>query len=434
MGGVQRIRSKGESTMETSDREYSRSLYFCKVSEAPPGTQGAQIDIRKAYRNIPTAFEHLPHLTVSLYNKSTHRQDIFIDRVHPFGLKSAGGNLGLAVDASLDILTRELGVDFFAKWVDDIVPLRFPKASSRGSIGGWSYGVELKQITDGLESLGWPLSEEKIADFGSQITYIGFTWDFDAKTVFLPEEKRLRFQDRVMRWIQKANTTGVTGDDTAELLGSLVHVAEIHRIGRSYLPETYKFLSSYPLGERSVRHLPWRDCIDDMVTWHALLSVPHAFRSLKPMRPLNVNIWVDASSGWGIGLMVGERWRAWKLLPGWKADGREIGWAEAVALEVAIRHIAGMGVNHRQVKIHSDNQGSIGQYRKGKGANRHTNKCIRRAVSIMMKKGFDVELEWVRSADNRADALSRGVPHANAFRLENTFDLPVELRGFVQEV
>jgi len=48
--------------------------------------------------------------------------------------------------------------------------------------------------------------------------------------------------------------------------------------------------------------------------------------------------WVDASTDWGIGMVIGSQWVAWKLVHGWKLDGRDIGWAESIALELAISH------------------------------------------------------------------------------------------------
>jgi len=44
---------------------------------------------------------------------------------------------------------------------------------------------------------------------------------------------------------------------------------------------------------------------------------------------------VDALTSWGIGLYVGGRWAIWKTLCGWAKDGQDIGWAEAIAIELA---------------------------------------------------------------------------------------------------
>lgn len=401
------------------------------MAKAPPGTQGAQIDIRSAYRNIPTCFEHLPYLTVSLPHPVTKRNEFYIDRVHPFGLSSAGGNLGLAVDASLDILSKKFPIDFIAKWVDDIVPLRSPKISNWTGV---SYGVNLKQIITTLEGLGWPLSEEKTVDFTTRITYIGFVWDFEAKTVSFPEEKRLTFLDRVTQWLRNAQEEGVTMEDTEQLLGILGHVAYVHPAHRTLFRETNCFRHSFPAVVTSTPKKPGDDVIEDMKEWQALLSIEGAYRSLQIWEPLDPDIWVDASGDWGIALVVGDRWRAWRWLPGWKSESREIGWAECIALEMAIRHIGGMGTTEVTAKIRSDNQGTIGQFKKGKGKNRPTNQCIRRATSVMTENKFAIDLEWVASADNRADGPSRGVGLEPFLRLEKKFKLPVVLWDFLEEV
>jgi len=57
---------------------------------------------------------------------------------------------------------------------------------------------------------------------------------------------------------------------------------------------------------------------------------------LKLRHPLDLDVWVDMSTAWGIGVVIAHQWAAWKLIPGWKADGRDIFWAESIALELAI--------------------------------------------------------------------------------------------------
>jgi len=39
---------------------------------------------------------------------------------------------------------------------------------------------------------------------------------------------------------------------------------------------------------------------------------------------------------WDIGVVIGDQWAAWRLIPGWNTAGRDIGWAETIALELAI--------------------------------------------------------------------------------------------------
>jgi hypothetical protein len=61
--------------------------------EAPPGAQAVQIGIEAAYRNLMTApHVHLVWMAVRVC------AGIMFDLCHPFGLRSAVGNLGETCD------------------------------------------------------------------------------------------------------------------------------------------------------------------------------------------------------------------------------------------------------------------------------------------------------------------------------------------------
>jgi hypothetical protein len=51
---------------------------------------------------------------------------------------------------------------------------------------------------------------------------------------------------------------------------------------------------------------------------------------------VDLDFWMDASSNWGIGLLCEVRWAVWKWLDGWESEFWEIGWAEGVAIELAV--------------------------------------------------------------------------------------------------
>ena len=57
---------------------------------------------------------------------------------------------------------------------------------------------------------------------------------------------------------------------------------------------------------------------------------------LLPWTAIDPNVWVDASTDWGISVIYGRLWAAWRLKPGWKSEGRDIGWVESVALELTV--------------------------------------------------------------------------------------------------
>jgi len=87
--------------------------------------------------------------------------------------------------------------------------------------------------------------------------------------------------------------------------------------------------------------------------------------SLTHPQKLDPDIWANTSTSWGVGLVVGDHWAAWKLKDGWRADGRDIGWAESVALELAALWMVHTGFHDAVVTVRGDNMGVIGAYTKG---------------------------------------------------------------------
>jgi len=68
-------------------------------------------------------------------------------------------------------------------------------------------------------------------------------------------------------------------------------------------------------------------------------------------------------------MVVGEHWAAWHLLPGWDCDDRDIGWAESVALKLAILWLVGQGFSNCDIIIRGDNTGVIDAFNKGHSQN-----------------------------------------------------------------
>jgi hypothetical protein len=56
---------------------------------------------------------------------------------------------------------------------------------------------------------------------------------------------------------------------------------------------------------------------------------------------------------------------AWKLTDGWDTKGRDIGWSESVAVELAILWVTEQDVSNKKILIHGDNTGIIDAYKRG---------------------------------------------------------------------
>jgi hypothetical protein len=137
---------------------------------------------------------------------------------------------------------------------------------------------------------------------------------------------------------------------------------------------------------------------------------------------------VDASTSWGIGIIVAGRWTAYKLHGDWKIEGRDICWLETVAVEILIYILEAMGVANTTILIHSDNQGTIGSLGKGRSRNFHINLSIRRAYVILASRFITPQLAYIASENNPADPISRGDLGSIETRITTSFSLPDELR------
>ncbi|SJL12757.1 uncharacterized protein ARMOST_16188 [Armillaria ostoyae] len=105
--------------------------------------------------------------------------------------------------------------------------------------------------------------------------------------------------------------------------------------------------------------------IQDLKWWETTLSKPSLFCSLQPKGPqLDWDISVDASMDWGIGMIVNSKWDAWSLHPGWKSEGRNISWLEALAIEFLVYILEANDLRDVTIPAHSDNQRVISAFEK----------------------------------------------------------------------
>ena len=114
----------------------------------------------------------------------------------------------------------------------------------------------------------------------------------------------------------------------------LQHITFVYHEGRAFLPSLSSFLSRLP-NDFVGHHIP-KPILADPCWWQAILVIPCVPHSLTPQHTVDPNIWVDASTDWGIGIIIADHWAAWKLVAGWNSLGRDIGWAELIALELAV--------------------------------------------------------------------------------------------------
>ena len=100
---------------------------YLLIARLPTGSQASVRDIAEAYRTIPASPSQWPGLVIRL-----QAEDSFaINTCNNFGLASAGGVYGMVADVGADIF-RSSGIGPLAKWVDDHIFFRIPRARLPG--------------------------------------------------------------------------------------------------------------------------------------------------------------------------------------------------------------------------------------------------------------------------------------------------------------
>lgn len=446
-----------------------------QIRDAPRGTLLAVGDISACFRNNPWQVRDKSMTAI----RDVEHPDLFrIDHTVFFGATSGPGIAGEVNDAIVDILGAS-GIPS-SKWVDDFLfrnvplpadqhPVRFPSLTSttlhfavptlppitstsplasslallpvqhsphdplpQGTTHiTFSYAYILRDVRQVTDHLAVPWANDKWQGFSFLVEYLGFIWDCWNKRVSLPDKKRLKYHARVLALLALDRTQL---RPLQKVYGCLQHVTFVIRQGRSHLPSLQRAINGFDNNTHRLRQLP-SAAGSDLEWWAAALLSDGHFCSLQPDFPVLVrNISVDASKSYGIGLREDDKYRAWK----WKRGalglgGRDIGGAEAIALEFALRYLVEDGVRNRRVRVRGDNTSTIGAFNRGRGRNVWTNLSVRRAWELQDTYGVELDVEYVRSAENPSDVVSRGV-FDGLSRLDSAFALPDELVPFLTAV
>jgi len=205
-------------------------------------------------------------------------------------------------------------------------------------------------------------------------------------------------------------------------------VAFVYTHGRSRLSSISNFTSKFKNNDFKSLYVSSQSMVSDLRWWLDTLSSPSFVRQFRPCGALqDLGLYVDASTSWGIGIVVGDEWASFQLSPLWKVHGRDICWLETIAIELLVYFLEGKGLHDAHLLIHSDNQGTIGALGKGRSPNTHINLSARRIHLVLMDLSITPNFTYIESGANPADPISRGESGPAGRRILPTFMLPVEL-------
>ena len=214
--------------------------------------------------------------------------------------------------------------------------------------------------------------------------------------------------------------------------GSLQHVTVVYLQGRSHLTPLSSFLSKFP-NEHVLHNIPI-PCLRLLSWWASALAIPNPTCTLVELPKRDLDIWVDTSTSWGLGLCIGNKWASWCLLEGWDCNGRDIGWAETIALELAVLWLTQSGWHDCSLKIHCDNTSIIAYFWKGHSRNPSRNDSLARSTSCLTASNISICPTYVQSSLNRANPFSRGLSGDEGCCVIPNIVLPIELSRFIESV
>ena len=436
---------------------YTRGTFetICStILHLPPGSQAAVRDVAEAYRTIPLKPSQWPGTVVRL-----SQSKFAIDKCLMFDCSSSADVYGNLADASADIFRAE-GIGPVSKWVDDFVFFRIPTfqisrynltcqelhatiTTNGGSKreGGhllfkgpeWPDGF-IEEFDDSCQipiksfptnsqefdapfaytinhidaisdKLRIPWERSKDQPFSPHFTYLGFLWNVDDKLVSLTDHKREKYCRAIREWNESARHPL---QETEKLHGKLLHVTHIIPKGQAYLLGLERLMAM----QHNKPHTPLtppKGTAFELDWWLLALSSPSPIRPIPSPSPLvDLSAFSDASSGVGLAFLVGKKWKAWHLLPGWQSDGRDIAWAESITLELMAQAVVVEHGQHNLYKLHCDNRVVVNGWPRGRSHNRHVNATFRRLHDLSEQTHSRFIIHYVPSALNPADGPSRG--------------------------
>jgi hypothetical protein len=289
-----------------------------------------------------------------------------------------------------------------------------------------SHAYDFSHIDQISSQLGIPWELSKDTPFSSTPTFIGFTWDLENGTVCLTTAKCLKYMNTINDWLR---TTAHDLEQVQKLHGRLSHASLVIPEGSAYLTSLQLMLGIFG-NNPFMPHRQPRGTIDELRWWlHTLNSkppipIPHYLHTTDHQA------FSDASTSRGLAIVIGNKWRVWRLHKHWKSSRRDIRWAESVAFELLIRALLTLDQSSSSLTVYCDNQGVVDGWKKGRSRNTPTNATFRRVHNILASPPRRVFAKYVPSADNPADGPSHG-RYPPAALLLPRISIPKEIDSYI---
>ncbi|KAI7936620.1 hypothetical protein MJO28_015519 [Puccinia striiformis f. sp. tritici] len=371
----------------------------------------AIFDWEKAYRQIPTAKSQWPYLMIRNFDNQ-----ILIDTRIAFGGVASCGSFGRPADVWQQIMLKEFDLMGAFQWVDNNLFIKKPESN-----------LTLDHIIRRSEELGVKTNPSKVSPFKEEQKYIGFIWNATHKTVRLPEDKKLQRIQQVKEFL--APDASFTFKQVEQMASQLNHVSYMLPQLRCYLNGLYRWMNGWV--HKNIELTLPANARDDLEMWLTTLLFFKETRMIQNPDPTDIG-WVgDATTSYGIGVLIGKRWAQFQLREGWNhgpKTKRNIAWLETVAIQVGLIALSTLKARPgKNFIVWTDNTTTESTIKKKRAAGVHVNKEWKLIQTLLVKLDLDITAQRVTSKENPADALSRGDRSRYDPRLQMFITLPDDL-------
>ncbi|OAV86974.1 hypothetical protein PTTG_10013, partial [Puccinia triticina 1-1 BBBD Race 1] len=410
------------SEFKTSWDDFNAVANFLKEQKEP--VLLALFDWEKAYRQIPTAPAQWPYLMVRDFDDR-----LLLDTRITFGGVAGCGSFGRPADAWKELMMAEFDVLNVFRWVDDNLFVKRP-----------SSGTLMADIVKRSDELGVKTNKEKYSPFLEEQKYVGFVWNGTDKTVRLPEAKLTKRINQIRSFLEIGATFAY--NDVEVIAGRLNHVAYILPQLRCYLCGLYRWLMNW-VHRETARPLP-PDAEEDLHMWLTTLSNFKPTRLIARQEPTEVG-WVgDASTGFGIGVLIGKRWAQFRLqsmaeldknIDEEKREEERIARLETIAVRLGLMMLIKLGARGGKTFIvWTNNTTTESVITKRKSKDRFVNAEWKKIQATLIENQINLVAKRVTSAENRADELSRGIRRNHRTRYQLRVGVPHDLEELIEQV
>ena len=249
------------------------------VSEGK-GSYLVKVDIQEAYKMVPVHPED-QHLLGVEWNWA-----VFIDKVLPFGLRSAPKIFSAVADALLWILTKK-GITKGLHYLDDFVLVT----------GSREAALRQKQaMLSTFENLQVPIEQSKLEGPDTCLTFLGIKIDTDQLQLHLEDKKLVDLKALLASYIGHIS---IPKKEVERLTGILQFACKVVRPGRPFLRRLYALQE---VGSHS-RHLVRlnKPARADIIWCHLFVERWNGISLLWDLGLVknDLKVYSDASGSWG---------------------------------------------------------------------------------------------------------------------------------------